>query len=391
MSQEDSTDDTEPPTDDGASVEGAQTEDEVQVENEGSAERVPTDESEQAATEERNAPERPIDSVLLNALAEVTSDDAREVIADDSSTELLGDVLSAVATQEEQMAFADAVATVHTPGATDEGARRSVATVVDGVREEFADRNVWVEVDHRATLSLNRHEAAIYSFIRTRDPTTLSEIEVPETVAESVEEGAGLVADGAFERAATAFERAVDAADGSNGSVLARSLAAWANHWAGADDAAIDFVEEALHLHANAWTPMLAGYSADPDAAFAQPEQFREGKYAAMALLRYTVDLPETASITPSLGFPGEDETVEQWRSLDGTSEFAPIPRLATETVLRLQLRGQVPAFPAMHSYYVALGIADTAVKEVREVYRLLLDGPAGETVSETIRFETTD
>jgi hypothetical protein len=44
-----------------------------------------------------------------------------------------------------------------------------------------------------------------------------------------------------------------------------------------------------------------------------------------------------------------------------------------------------------MHSYYVGIGVVDREVTEMRAVYRLLVNGPLGETVTETIRLETDD
>jgi hypothetical protein len=66
-----------------------------------------------------------------------------------------------------------------------------------------------------------------------------------------------------------------------------------------------------------------------------------------------------------------------------------PVDRLAPQTTVRIRLEGGVPAFPAMHGYYLASGVVDQEVDEIRDVYRILLSGPENETAIETVRFES--
>lgn len=338
-------------------------------------------------------PERAVDPVLLNALAAVVvEEETLTVLRDKTSAQVVQETFEAVTTPTGRDQFRAAVEAVQATGEAGEDAREAVEAVVDDVRNALADRGARVVVDHRATVTVDPHTAAVYDFVRTRDPETLSALDLQAPVDEHVERGASHTAAGDLDAAANAFTRAVDAAGTGDGAVTTRALAAWAHHWAGDDHGAIDFVEEALHLHDDAWAPSLAGYSADPDRSFARPEQFRDGKYAAMAVLRYTIDTPEGTAVTPFVGIrETANGPVEEWVELTGTDECTPITRLGPDPVLRLQLAGEVPAFPAVYGYYVGLGVVDREVKELRAVYRLLVEGPASDRVTETVAVETSD
>jgi hypothetical protein len=335
-------------------------------------------------------PERAVDPVLLNALADVVREE-QWVLADDASAELTRRAFLDATSVAERERFEAAIGHSRTNSETDSESREAVETVVDAVRERLTEAGTRITVDHEVPIPADPVETAVYDFTMNVDATALTGLDLPEAITEYIETGANLSEAGEFEAAAEAFTRATDEAKTGDGSVTARTLAAWAHHWAGNDHAAIDFVEEALHLHTGAWVPTLAGFSADPDPAFARPEQFRDGKYAAMAALRYTVDTPGTTSLTPFLARRDDTGEIDSWVELAGTDECTPIHRLGPDPVLRLRLTGEVPAFPAIHSYYVGLGIVDLEVTELREVYRLLVNGPAGEQVSETITVEQTD
>lgn len=341
-----------------------------------------------ASPGEHQTPERAIDAVLLNALASVVA--GKDVLADEASRSIVRETLEDVTSAEDRDRFHEAVGRVHSQGEARGEARRAVADVVDLVREELVDRNAQVIVDHEVPIPIEARDAAVYNFAMNEDPSAISDLDLPPSVASHVQDGADCVGKGDYKAAAQAFTRAVEEAGTGGASVTTRTLAAWANHWAGDDHTAIDFVEEALHLHADGWAPTLPGYSADPDRSFARPEQFRDGKYAAMATLRYTVDCTEGTNITPFLGLSG-DNGIEEWVELEGTDECTPIHRLSTDPVLRLRLAGEVPEFPTMHGYYVGLGIVDLEVTEFREVYRLLVDGPIRDSVTETVRVEIDD
>jgi len=328
-------------------------------------------------------PARAIDSVLLNAVADVVVEGSTPVLADEPSRDVVATTLDDATTEAERRRFAEAIATTEN---ADQGASEAISRVIDAVRDALATRGVRVVVDHEASFSLDPDQVALYNFARTRSPSALTSLDLPSPIREQVEEGATRAAEGDYEAAARIFTDAVDEGGTGHNSVAIRTLAAWAHHWAGEDHNAIDFVEEALHLHMDAWSPKLAGHSADPDRSFARPQQFRDGKYAAMAVLRYTVDCPDGTDLTPALGLGTDDGDSDEWVELAGTDECTPVPRLAPENTLRLRLAGDVPAFPAMHGYYIGLGIVDLEVTELREVYQLFLEGPVGDRVTETIR-----
>lgn len=341
-------------------------------------------------SESTGTEERPIDPILTNALAEVLVD-GPAVLADDESRAIVRETAESVTTPEERAAFGEAVGAVHEEGTAGDEARTAAVSVVDPVRAALADRGARVTVDHETPVPVDEETAAVYNFARHREPEALTALDLSPSVASHVETGAEKVAAGEYDAAAAAFTRAVEAAGTGDDAVTTRTLAAWAHHWAGDDHGAIDFVEEALHLHADAWLPKLAGHSADPDPSYARPQQFRDGKYAAMAVLRYTVDRPPGTELTPYLGVGDEDGDGREWVELEGPDDCTPVHRLGPEPVLRLRFSGDVPAFPAVHGYYVGLGVVDLEVAELREVFRLLVDGPLGEAVTETIHVEVLD
>lgn len=332
---------------------------------------------------------RPIDSVLVNAVHAVV-DGRSAIFADEASQQTVERAYRAATTTKTRRAFEDAIergTTASAEDSADDEVNRAVGTVVRAVCEELVAQNARVRVDHRTRVEIPPREAVLYTYSRTRDASILDGLSLSEAAAAEVRAGAAHVEDGDYAAATAAFEAAIDASEGQGGSVSTRVLAALASHWNGDDEAAIDLVDEALYFHMDAWTPRLVGYSADHE----WPEQFRSGKLAACALFRQTVEVPEDCSAEVALGFPSEDGGGPdiEWQSLDGSDDCMPTDRLASETHVRLRLEGSVPDFPAMLGYHLSLGIVDSEVAEVRDIYRVLLSGPETAESSETITVST--
>lgn len=190
-------------------------------------------------------------------------------------------------------------------------------------------------------------------------------------------------------RRPTNIKEAVAAEVTISDGVVARTLAALCHHWSGADQQAIDLVGETVTLDSDAWLPWLPGYSADADPAYATSDEFRSDKYAVAAFLRFIAKVPEDATVTPALGYPTEEGI--EWDVMDADDICFPIERLDSETQIRFEISGPVDAFPAFQAYYIGLGIVDLEVNEIRDVLDVLEDGPTGERVSETVRFERSD
>lgn len=333
----------------------------------------------------RPAKETPAHTLVLNALVDVVRDE-REVLADEDSRAIVRSAYEAATSADDRAAVRTAVEDLDSIAeGTDEGAAgrgRTLAAVADAVADERSADGVRATLDHTVSVSFDPRDASVSTFVATGEPDALDALVLPEPVEAAVEEGARLAANGSFDRAAAAFERGVDAAAGGDGSVAARTLAAWASHRAGDDDRALDLVEEALHLDTGAWSAKGVGLAADHRF----PDKFRSGKLGARVYLRRSTEVPPGGTVTAAAGIPRDDGV--QWTELTGTAECSPIERLAPETRVRLRLSGDFPALPVVDGYYVALGVVDLAVHEARSVEQVFVGGPQGVATTETVRFE---
>lgn len=328
----------------------------------------------------------PIDPILLNALVDARREDVT-ALADDQSRALVTEAYEAVVDEETKDAFEDVAETVQSESdqIQTEG-HEIIETVVSRVREALAEEGVVAHVNHENVLSLGTNQAIVYTFSRTRDPAPLDGLDVSEDVLDSIRDASPSISDEKWEQAAAELETAVAEALTISEEVVTRTLAALCYHWGGADQRTIDLVGEAVSLDSNTWLPWLPGYSADADPAYATTDEFRAGKYGVTAFLRYIANVPGQASVTPYVGY-SEDGHVE-WEPLNGSESCMPLERLDEETYVRFEIEGPVDAFPAFQAYYIGLGIIDLEVNEIRDVLDVLEDGPTGERVTETARFE---
>lgn len=325
----------------------------------------------------------PARSAVLNAVVDVVSD-GQTVLADESSRRLVYDAYESATSAAERAAVRDAVDDLETVTSGDESTgdqERTLANVADAVLEELSRRDVRATLDHTVPLSFADRDARLVTFAATRDPTVLDELSLSPAVRERVDEGAALAADGAFDEAVGVFEDAAEEAAGGESGVVARILAAWAAHWAGNDEHAIDLVEEVLHLDTSAWSARAVGLAADHRF----PEKFRREKLGVRAFLRQTTEIPPRCSVTAAVGVPHDDGV--DWTTLSGTDECSPIERLASDMWLRLSLNGQLPAFPTLSGYYVGYGVVDLEVNEARSVEEVFQTGPQATGVTETVSF----
>lgn len=325
-------------------------------------------------------------TLVLNALLALfdsPSSQGPDFLADDASRRVLRDAYHAATTAAERDRFQrTATRARRTDALTEEGAVEQLREVTTAVIVELDDRDVTALVDHRAQLSLAGRDAHLSTFGNGKDPGVLDRLEFPSAIAQHVDSGGECVREGEFSRAAEAFERAVTEHSAPGATIATRILAAQANHWSERDDRAIDFVEEALHLDTDAWSARLIGLA----AGHRYPDRFRRGKLSAQAFLRYTIDTPADSGVRPQVGFG--TPSARTWHDLDGTAKCYPIERLEPKTWVRLRLRGTFPAFPAVHGYYVGLGVIDCEVFEVRDVERVLVSGPQTASSTETLRLE---
>lgn len=339
-------------------------------------------------------------TLVLNALLDIRGEGT--VLADDDSRDIVAAAVDDALDDDELARLDEAVADLDT--APDEDPDAETGAFLDDVAGAVLDAmvadGVRATLVHDAPLAVPAREAAVYTFMVSRDPGALADLDLPAAVRDEVDAGAEAVADGAFEDAAERFDAAIDAAvdasggatggsdaDGGppagatvgTGALAARVLAGFACHLAGEDAAAVDYVEETLHLDTGVWTAKLVGYAAD----HRYPEKFRDGKLGARAFFRWSTDIPEDADVTVSAGPAGGEP-----EPLEGRWECRPLPALWPETTVRVEVAGDLPDLPAVQTYYVATGVADLEVFEARSVENLLLTGPATANATEQVRFE---
>lgn len=325
-------------------------------------------------------------TLVLNALVatgDTSSADDADFLADDQSLALIREAYHTATTADERTVFTDIVTRAQSTDAlTDEHAVDHLQKITSAVLSQLADWGIKALVDHRARVMLPARDVHLSSYGNTKNRMFLDRLSLPPDITPLVDEGGEYVSNREFSRAADSFEQAVTENTASEGMVTTRVLAALANHWEGADERAIDFVEEALHLDTDTWSARLVGLA----AGHRYSERFRRGKLSAQAFLRYTIDTPPDSPVRAQIG-SGEPSALT-WRDLEGTESCLPIDRLEPETWIRLQLRGVLPAFPAVYGYYIGLGVIDREVFEVRDVERILLSGPETTASSETLQLE---
>lgn len=328
----------------------------------------------------------PVDPILLNALVDRNRESA-STLADDASLKLVADAFETVLDKDTRDRFDDIAQNIRSDTqSVSDGDNEVIKAVVDGVREYLAKDGVSAVVTHKNSLLLSTNEALVYTFSMTRDAAVLSELDVKDDVADAIAVASGAIDDSKWEQAARELEDAVATAMTTSDSIVTRTVRALCCHWAGQDQQAIDLVGEAVSLDSNTWLPWLPGYRADADPAYATTDQFREDKYAVAAFMRYVAKVPNAATITPAIGYPSEKSI--EWTKVDSNETCFPVDRLDGETHIRFQIEGPVDAFPAFQAYYIGLGIMDLEVNEIRDVLDVLEDGPTGERVTETVRFE---
>lgn len=325
-------------------------------------------------------------TLVLNALLDVRGQGT--VLADDDSRAIVAAAVDDALDDDELARLDEAVADLDAaPGEDPDAETGAFLDAVAGtVLDAMGDDGVRATLVHDAPLDVTAREAAVYTFMVSRDPGALADLDLPAAVRDEVDAGAEAVADGAFEDAVERFDAAIDAAGDTTagatvgtGALAARVLAGFACHLAGEDAAAVDYVEETLHLDTGVWTAKLVGYAAD----HRYPQKFRDGKLGARVFFRWSTDIPEDADVTVSAGPAGGEP-----EPLEGRWECRPLPALWPETTVRVEVAGDLPDLPAVQTYYVATGVADLEVFEARSVENLLLTGPATANATEQVRFE---
>ena len=322
------------------------------------------------------------ETLVLNALLAINEHSS--VLDPDSKTVVDNACHRAVTSDEYkaiEKASAAARAALNENEEPDADTIRTLRSVASMTLDKLVDQGVKVEVEHKARLGLSSNDAVLYTFSTTRDPSVLDQLSLPASVRTPVSSGISQISNNNYEKAATTFKNAIGRSTDTDAEVETRVLAALAYHWAGADNQAVKLVEEATHLNTRSFTPHLAGIAAD----HRQPKKFRSGKLGVRAFLRYTIEMPKNCTMDPTIGY---GTNPNKWLSLNGTAECRPINQFKSQTWIRLNLQGQLPHFPNVKGYYVALGVIDLETLEIRKVKELVLSGPESAESQESIRFK---
>lgn len=323
-------------------------------------------------------------TLVLNALIATVDDEDASFLADTDTEAELTDAFRTVTTPDERDAFRTTVTTVHSSDGTLDAQETShLHAVTNAVIAELASRNSEALITHRVQLTVSPRDEHLYTYFTTNDASVLSQLDLPPDILSLVEQGGHHVDRGSLERAADIFDQAVTESASGHGAVATRILAAVANHWRGADDQALAYVEEALHLDTGAWSARLIGLAADHEYS----DLFRDGQLGAQVFLRLRIDTPAGSTVVPKVGFG--KAAPEKWTALDGDHGCYPIEVLEPTTWIQLRLSGSLPAFPAVHGYYVALGVIDHDGPVALDIDQILLSGPQTVESVETFHLES--
>lgn len=323
-------------------------------------------------------------SLVLNGLRDVVKESAI-VLEDDASRSLLRDTYRMTTDKDRRARFEWALREIVDATTPADDAWTAIQVVVDDVVNELYRADIKITTTHRTGIRIDDREATVFTFVQTRAVSAFDGIANSSAVANPIRRGGALVESAEFDAAIDEFEKAADVAVDTDDAVLARVLAAWSSHWAGADMAACDLAEEAVQLDEGAWTGHLARAIAGYDA----PERFRNGPLGTPAYLRIRADVPDGTTVSAATTF--DDENNADWHVLDGDIGFLPLPRLAPKTGIKIRLTGTVDSFPSLFAYYLAVGVADLENRVPRSVERKLLDGPTTAEPTETVRLRQFD
>lgn len=320
-------------------------------------------------------------SILLNAVSEAIGNGPSGVIGDERSGSLIREVYAAVTTADQRDRFESALHTLQSREAneTEGGLEDGIFDVLDAVQAELVSRDIAVEVRHDNGFELAPSDLAVYRYIRSGDPDELTALSF-DTGDEQLDAGLSALRAGAYEDALAALGGGIEGIEAAADRSRCKTLYAYAACKAGRYEESLSLVEEVLETHDRAWLPNLVG----PVAAQEDPARFEDGDLSVEPFLRITAELPEETSLRVWYGRDTEGEVF--WDRLTGDFEHLSVPGLADRNHLRLVLRGTPERMPTLHSYYVGLGVVDTAAGEAKTVDHVFADGPITGDGTETIR-----
>jgi tetratricopeptide (TPR) repeat protein len=255
----------------------------------------------------------------------------------------------------------------------------------DRVLEFLSRSNVIAKVDHELDVGLSMRSAILYSFFVTPTLEKIEQLEVQPAIDSLIRRGSEYALRENYKHAIDIYERAIDRASNTDAVVSTLALAAWANYQNRNDDRAVALVKEAMEHEDKPWEVLVIALAAGDS----EPDQFRSGKYGIRAFLRWTADVPEGASLDTAIGLANDGDGFE-WTELAGHSLCTPVVELEPSIRVRFSLECQLPSFPTLYGYYLAIGKIDLETTQVYSVDHLLASGPFADKSSESISYIIT-
>lgn len=269
-------------------------------------------------------------------------------------------------------------------GSVGDETHRTLQQGVDAVLSELAAEDARLRVVHETGASLSAREVALYNFVHERTPEPLERLTQSSAVRAEVLDGARYVENKAYNDAVEAFERAVDASEAVDECLATRVLAAWASHWAGDDDRALDYVDEAAYVERDSWALEMV----ETVVTDASIDAYRAGTLAMSAYVRARANVPDESSLRVRVG-RGEVGSVE-WDDWSDHLECVMVGQLDSSLRMQLELEGPVGALPDLQAYYATLGTVEPASAVPRTVEHILFDGPVTGEADETLYVDAT-
>ncbi len=317
-----------------------------------------------------------VGTVLANAVADVVTEE-RTVLSDEDSRAIVTEAYRNALHSDQRDQFEAALRELR-----DDTDQESVEGVIDsGVRDIYqalAQDDVRLIVEHAVSVEFDQREVWLYQVIQGRDPGKPDELGFSSDVQSAVEHGVALLSESRFDDALEHFRSAGEQASTTDDAVASKVLSAWTNHLAGRNERALDFAEEALHLHTGSFTSRLVILVAD----HAVSNQSTPDSLSAKVYLRTQADVASEGDLQVHILNDREE------RREGSETEFVPIPSLEAETTIEFTLTGELHSFPELSAYYVALGLVDERRGLPRSVEQVFAQGPETANGTEAVRFE---
>ncbi|WP_121823566.1 tetratricopeptide repeat protein [Halostella salina] len=318
-----------------------------------------------------------VGSILVNAVADIALDQ-NALLSDDTSRTVISEAYETALRPDQRDQFKTALREVQADQQQAE-VDDIVDTSIAEVSQALIQNDVKLTVEHTVTIEFDQREAWLYRVIQSGDPVGIEALELSPDVRREIKQGVDSLNAADPESAAERFTTAIGKGTTTDDKVTSRVLAAWANYLAGEPERALDFAEEALHLHTGSFTTRLVILLADHNSTDHQEQNELNSK----------LYIRTQANVETEGGIQIEVFGSDTGRQITSNTGYIPLSWIESETRIRFTLSGYVDSFPELHAYYLALGLVDEDRGIPRSVEKVFAEGPDSAVSTETVRFET--